>query len=277
MNNNQLKLDHFLKSTQLNVELKTKSNNNLNIENIINNDLNNNNLNTINISSLDNKTKQLINKFSALKLKAFSIKSSKDTIQRNIDLHQASMDVLSDEFKDISDNLKYMEEAFLNLKLLIEKYSFNHIKEIEDMVTFGLKTIFYDENYSFKINISEQKNNKHADFFLIEEKDEREIITPLKSDKVAGGILVVCGFILQVYFIQYFKLSNIIIADECFSQLSSSYINGLFTFIDRLKEKMDIIIILVTHDDRFMDYADKIYIANKGVFSLADNNNHAKK
>ena len=26
MNNNQLKLDHFLKSTQLNVELKTKAN-----------------------------------------------------------------------------------------------------------------------------------------------------------------------------------------------------------------------------------------------------------
>lgn len=222
------------------------------------------------ISSIGTERSMGINtdRFNALKMKAITLKSSRDTIERNLSVHTSSFEKMTAEYESICSGLADLEEAYVNLKTLIERYSMKHVHEIEQIVTMGLQTIFYDRELSFTIKVSDQRNSKYAEFFLTETKDGTKIETPLKSDRVAGGILVVCGFILQVYFIQYFNKANLIVADECFSQLSSSYINGLFTFIERLKKKMNLIIVLVTHDERFVDFADKVFVAESGKFRI---------
>ena len=82
------------------------------------------------------------------------------------------------------------------------------------------------------------------------------------------GIKTIIGFILQVYFILYHKLSPIIFIDEGFSNLSLQYIPYLRSLLTSLKEEYGFIFVLVSHDPRLIDIADQTYEVKNGEVRL---------
>ena len=41
-------------------------------------------------------------------------------------------------------------------------------------------------------------------------------------------------------------------------------------FIKTLCEDTGLIVVLITHDNKFIDYGDRIYVADRGKFTLKD-------
>ena len=52
--------------------------------------------------------------------------------------------------------------------------------------------------------------------------------------------------------------------DEKYSALSEHYVPRFFEFLKKMAEEKGMIVVLITHDTRFMDYADNIYMVNMG-------------
>ena len=77
------------------------------------------------------------------------------------------------------------------------------------------------------------------------------------------GVKTVISAILHMYYLQC-KNSKILMLDEKYSAVSEEYVPAFFEFLHQLCEKLDFRIILITHDKRFLDYADKRYIINQG-------------
>ncbi len=216
-------------------------------------------------------------RFNQIKLRSVSLNGSLQSAQQSYNSHLRLYSQTESEFlqaKKLSENLI---DAIDRMKLIVEKFSSGHIKELESLVTSGLRTIFYDRSYSLHIVVSDKRDNKYAEFFLKEDLHNSTLEIPLKRSNVAGGILVVVGFILQTYYISYFNLSPVIIVDEAFSQLSDEYLPGLFTFMDRLRVLKNFIIILVTHDNRFLQYADRMYLCENGKFKLIESKDKLSK
>ena len=49
---------------------------------------------------------------------------------------------------------------------------------------------------------------------------------------------------------------------------SENYISDFFDFLSKLCEKLQFTLILITHDERFIEYADRVYEISNGYVTL---------
>lgn len=189
---------------------------------------------------------------------------------------QSAIESTSASIAEVDSKLNELENNKNTLKLckpiiddIINKFSNSLLKKLEELLTIGLKKIFYDRNYSVQIKVVDKRNSKCVELLL---NDNGNII-PVKNANVAGGILVVIASIIQVFYIVNIPtLDRYLFLDEQFSQVSSQYIDSFMEFIKTLCSETGLSIVLITHDSKFMKYGDRVYTADRGKFTLQENN-----
>ena len=187
---------------------------------------------------------------------------------------QSSIKTVKESISDINQTLSILESERDTLKLckpiiddIISKFSISLLKKLEDLLTIGLKKIFYDRNYSIQINVVDKRNSKCVELLL----NDNGNLLPVKDSNIAGGILVVIASIIQIFFIINLPtVSKYLFLDEQFSQLSKQYVPTFMEFLHTLCDETNLSIILITHDNKFIEYGDRIYIADKGKFTLQE-------
>ena len=201
--------------------------------------------------------------FYALYNKAIQIKSKYETLQSQLEAREEhKADLVNQMEKKLQEQVIY-EDAISYMKEIIDALSRSHIDHIEKLLNSAISTIFFDKDYRIEFEISEYRNSNCLNIYLIERQDDgTEIRTDIQDN--GFGVKTIVGFILQVYFILYHKLSPILFADEAFSTLSDQYIPYLRSLLTSLKEEYGFIFVLVAHDPRFIDIADTKFEVKNG-------------
>ena len=187
---------------------------------------------------------------------------------------QLSIESTKQSITDVDDKIKELECEKNTLKLckpiiddIISKFSDSLLRRLEELLTIGLKKIFYDRDYSIQIRVVDKRNTKCVELLL---NDNGNLI-PVRNANVAGGVLVVIAAIIQVfYIINIPTVDKYLFLDEQFSQVSTQYVGTFMDFIKTLCSETGLSIVLITHDNKFIKYGDRIYIADKGKFSLQE-------
>ena len=209
----------------------------------------------------------MIENYNALYNKAIQIKSKYETIEAQLNNREIEKEQLTDNMKNLLHKQMIYEDAISYMKELIDALSRTHINHLEKLLNSALTTIFFDRKYRIQFEVSEYRNSNCLSIYLIEtQEDGLEIKTDIKDN--GFGIKTIIGFILQVYFILYHKLSPIIFIDEGFSNLSLQYIPYLRSLLTSLKEEYGFIFVLVSHDPRLIDIADQTYEVKNGEVRL---------
>lgn len=189
---------------------------------------------------------------------------------------QSAIESTNNSIKDIESNLANLESDRDTLKLckpviddIISKFSDSLLRKLEELLTIGLKKIFYDRDYSIQIKVVDKRNSKCVEMLL---NDNGNLI-PIKNSSVAGGVLVVIAAIIQIFYIVNLpNVRNYLFLDEQFSQISAQYIDTFMEFVKTMCNETGLSIVLITHDNKFMKYGDRVYTADKGKFTLQQNN-----
>lgn len=209
----------------------------------------------------------MIENYNALYNKAIQIKSKYETIEAQLNNREIEKEQLTDNMKNLLHKQMIYEDAISYMKELIDALSRTHINHLEKLLNSAVTTIFFDRKYRIQFEVSEYRNSNCLSIYLIEtQEDGLEIKTDIKDN--GFGIKTIIGFILQVYFILYHKLSPIIFIDEGFSNLSLQYIPYLRSLLTSLKEEYGFIFVLVSHDIRLIDIADLKYEVRNGEVRL---------
>lgn len=209
----------------------------------------------------------MIENYNALYNKAIQIKSKYETIEAQLNNREIEKEQLTDNMKNLLHKQMIYEDAISYMKELIDALSRTHINHLEKLLNSAVTTIFFDRKYKIQFEVSEYRNSNCLSIYLIEtQEDGLEIKTDIKDN--GFGIKTIIGFILQVYFILYHKLSPIIFIDEGFSNLSLQYIPYLRSLLTSLKEEYGFIFVLVSHDLRLIDIADLKYEVRNGEVRL---------
>lgn len=174
---------------------------------------------------------------------------------------------LSQELKDLIKKEHNYELAVDLMKKLVEGMSRSQITHLEALINSALSTIFYDRQYSVELVVTELRNTNNLQILLNEVLDDGQVIKT-KLDDNGFGVKSIIGFILQVYFIIYYKQYPILFLDEAFTQLSKQYLPYLKSLINDLASKYGFTFVLVTHDRDIMELADRTYLVDKGKVSL---------
>jgi DNA repair exonuclease SbcCD ATPase subunit len=188
------------------------------------------------VLELQRRTDQIDGFYKALKKQEQEFLSEIETSKKEIDL-----------LTKTSALLKHL------LNIMIK----DEVSKMAGLVTYGLKTVFEDQNLTFT-PIIEKKNEK----IHIELKTDNDgIMGEYKS--FGGSVAVIESFLLRVLFMLKKKFARLMILDETFSAVGVEYIDNTCKLIRELCEKLGMDILLVTHQEKFKDNADNVYIVKK--------------
>ena len=195
---------------------------------------------------------------------------SKSTLEMLITQHEQTL-------RDKKQSEEYLKNLILKesqyelavdlMKKIIEGMSQSQINHLEVLINSALETIFFDRKYFVELQVTELRNTNNLQILLNEVNDNGELIkTDIKSN--GFGVQSIIGFILQLYFILYYKQYPVMFMDEAMTQLSKQYLPYFKILINDLAEKYNFIFVLVTHDRDIMELSDRTYEVVKGEVRL---------
>jgi DNA repair exonuclease SbcCD ATPase subunit len=175
---------------------------------------------------------------------------------------QTTLENLERAHTEAVANSAVLQLSLEYLKKLIDLMSEAGLKKLEAMLSRGLSTIFEDRGYRVEIEVDDRGKDKVARIWLLENTEDGLRRTLLQSN--GFGVQAMASLILRVFFICHFNSRRLLIMDESLSQVSTEYLDGLFSFMRALIQDLEFTILGVTHDPRFLPYADAVYSMRDG-------------
>lgn len=146
------------------------------------------------------------------------------------------------------------------LRLLLDKMVDKQVRIIEDVVTEGFRSVFYDQELSFEAELSQKYNRTHIEFFIRQGLKEDPLShrgSPLTS--FGGGPTSVASLTLRVLAVLRLKLFPFLALDEALGAVSPEYVEHTSHFIKGLSDKMGIDTVMVTQEHAFVEHADRAF------------------
>jgi hypothetical protein len=147
------------------------------------------------------------------------------------------------------------------LRALMDKLVLDQVKSIEDIVTEGLKSIFFDQQLKFEAEVSQKYNKVSIDFFFRQGTDAVAVRGhPLES--FGGGPSSIASLVLRLLSLLRLKRTPVILLDETLGAVNGDeYIDAAGRFLHKLATTTGIDILYVSQKAGFADHADAAYQA----------------
>lgn len=196
----------------------------------------------------------------------YTIKSCESLFNKE-EIIKGNLVALQNELKEKENYLQFLKGAKEKYTTVVNELYEESIVALKDTLNTALKYIILDKNYSINIILEDKKGSKSLSFLLIDEDNGFEV--DLK-DGVGQGVRTIISFVLKTYYLLN-QNSKILFLDEKYSALSSHYIPRFYEFMKKFCDENDFIIVMISHIDSQIEYADKIYYLNDGVISEENN------
>jgi chromosome segregation ATPase len=195
-----------------------------------------------------------------------------NALRNEVNAERRRIDALSVEAKMVGQEGSSLRQEILELEraseelekaaILLASISEERQKEaqvkIESLVTQGLQKIFGPE-WSFHVVPSVKGKTPIVEFKVRTSLSNGSVLETSVVDSRGAGLASVVGFLLRLVLLLLSKKASVLILDETFANLSDSYIPRLIEFIREVVDKTNLQIIMVTHEQRFAEVADRCY------------------
>lgn len=135
-----------------------------------------------------------------------------------------------------------------------------NVDSISQLVTTGLSHVIHDQKLVFKIR-QEMKHNRLSMKFVIENLDDGVEANPMTN--FGGGAVLVASLILRIAVMARTGMGNLLILDESMHALANHYVPNAGSFMRKLAEETGVNILMVTHNEDFLNHAHVAYEAKK--------------
>lgn len=194
---------------------------------------------------------------SAIQQRYDSVLTNLSKIENFVNFLQSSKTGLESEVKDLTYESDLYQKSSEIIKKWLEDSIKQNIESVADLVTTGLSHVIHDQDLKFKINQEIKYNKISMNFSLIDGDVEGD---PLNM--FGGGPASIISFILRIATMARLGNANLLILDESLSSLANYYVPEAANFMKKLSEETGINILMVTHNDEFIE---RSHIAYEGV------------
>ena len=185
------------------------------------------------------------------------IKYRLDTLKKTMEFNNQQTVELNNKLSQVTSEMTFIIEAREYYRKAVDIVYERSIKELKDILNSALQYIFFDENYSIEIELTDKRGKSLNIRIFLDGK-------PANLKRGTGmGVKTVISAVLHMYYLQC-KNSKVLMLDEAYSAVSAEYVDRFFDFLHQMCEKLGFKIILITHDERLLKYGDKRYIIDKG-------------
>jgi len=177
------------------------------------------------------------------------------TFMRKENMSQAAS--VEAEILTLSEEIALLDKVSSLFKHLLDNLLEEKKQEIQKLVTYGLKTVFSDQDLRFHINIEPKYNTIYTNF----KTEQVGVAKGDVLDSFGGGVVNIESFLLRIITLFQTKLTPFLFLDETFSHVSGEYVENTSALLSSICEQLGLTITLITHKEDMLNNADKIYKA----------------
>ena len=192
----------------------------------------------------------LSERLAGLKEDIGKVKAYRDVLRTQIVAGESQVEA----FRYEADLEQRSSEVF---KAWLEDLLKTNVDSISELATRGLRYVIHDQELTFRIH-QEPKYNRLSMSFLIEEDG----VEGDPVDSFGGGAVVVASLSLRVAVMARMGMGNLLLLDESMFALANKYVPAAADFMRQLSERTGVNILMVTHNEEFMNNA---HVAYEGV------------
>ncbi len=161
------------------------------------------------------------------------------------------------ELETVISNLKKDIDVLIKtsavLKHLLDVMIKDETDRMAGLITYGLKTIFEDQKLTFVPRINQKGGKIYIELKTLNDGIE----TSVKS--MGGSVAVIESFLLRVLCLIKKNLAQLMLLDETFAAVGEEYIPNTGKLVKELSKKLNLDVLLVTHQKDFKQNADHVY------------------
>jgi hypothetical protein len=195
-----------------------------------------------------------------------------DALQTRVTRVRALRDQLASELEAKERELEYLSSRLAILAKVSELYLMlmdrmvkDQIKAIDEIVTHGFQTIFFDQNLRFETELGSKYNKISAEFFVCDGDPNNGGTRGDPMESYGGGPAVIASLILRILTLLRLKRRKFLLLDETLFAVSDDYVENTSLFLKGLAQNMGLDIFLVTHKQSYVDYAPIAYHADTKI------------
>ena len=150
------------------------------------------------------------------------------------------------ELETIKADQVLLEKARAVLAHLLDTTAGADLRGMDNLVTYGLKTVYPEKNLEFKSEIVDTGKKVSVE------------MSTLRNGKAAskdqsGSITVLESLLIRILAILKMDKARLLIADEPFAAIGQDHINNIGTLLEELSKRLGLDILLFTHNPGVSD------------------------
>jgi hypothetical protein len=169
------------------------------------------------------------------------------------------------ELESLSSRLAILAKVSELYLMLMDRMVKGQVKAIDEIVTHGFQTIFFDQNLRFETELASKYNKISAEFFVCDGDPSNGGTRGDPMESYGGGPAVIASLILRILTLLRLKRRKFLLLDETLFAVSDDYVENTSLFLKGLAQTMGLDIFLVTHKQSYVDYAPIAYHADTKI------------
>jgi len=139
------------------------------------------------------------------------------------------------------------------------------VQAVEKLQTEGLQAVFGDQDLRVKAEVDIQRGKVSVDLVTIQKHPEGHEVEGLSGDAFGGAVATVQSVLLRIIILLRRGLRPLLLLDETLPAFDHNYVINMGTFLSVLCRRLDMDILLVTHNTALAEAADHAYrLVQKG-------------
>ena len=173
---------------------------------------------------------------------------------------EARRAALATEVTELEGSVALLSLTDLALTTLLQQTSEANLKAVEELITAGLQAVFEDLSLSFH--------------FSVEQSRAQQSLTPLLAshgvvegpllESHGGGPAQLVAVLLRILTVHRLGLARLVLLDESLGMVAARYVPACARFLTGLCERLDLDLLLVTHQPEFIGEATRAYEISSG-------------
>lgn len=153
------------------------------------------------------------------------------------------------------------------LQKMIDKEVTAGVQAVEHLQTEGLQAVFGDQDLRVRAEVDIQRGKVSVDLVTVQKHAGHEV-EGLSGDAFGGAVATVQSALLRIIIMLRRGLRPLLLLDETLPAFDHNYVVNMGMFLSILCRRLDMDILLVTHNPALVEAADKAYrlvLRNGGV------------
>jgi hypothetical protein len=175
-------------------------------------------------------------------------------------------DALDQQISEVKSQIAELEreETLLELvssliRQIIDTEVTDGVKAVEKLQTEGLQEIFHDQDLSVRAEISESRGKVSVTFFTARKLKDGTTVEGVSDESFGGSITTMQSILMRITVMFRRGMRPLLLLDETLAAVANRYVDRAARFLSTLCERLDLDILLITHDEALVSAANRAY------------------